>query len=157
MSSRPPGGYQPSRTGLGDDAYGEEELETVNAQRYRDDDDSVLLNPSKAKYPAGPPPSYSASRIFSARRLSKSCIAVAVLILALVLSIIGGGGYYIYQTEIINGQSPPWYPSPLGGTVPSWQDSYTKAQKMVEKMTLVEKVNITTGTGWAMGESALMS
>ncbi|TQB75873.1 hypothetical protein MPDQ_001474 [Monascus purpureus] len=40
-----------------------------------------------------------------------------------------------------------WYPTPLGGTVREWEESYRKAQQMVQEMTLVEKVNITTGTG----------
>jgi beta-glucosidase len=74
-------------------------------------------------------------------------------VVAIVISAIGGGGYYLYQTELINGQSPPWYPTPLGGSVSAWEDSYSKAKAMVERMTLVEKVNVTTGTGWAMGES----
>ena len=30
----------------------------------------------------------------------------------------------------------------------SWQESYQKAEAMVKEMTLVEKVNVTTGTGW---------
>jgi len=47
--------------------------------------------------------------------------------------------------------SPPWYPSPKGGTVASWAESYRKAHALVSQMTLLEKVNITTGTGWAMG------
>ncbi|KAL1863663.1 hypothetical protein Plec18170_000501 [Paecilomyces lecythidis] len=47
--------------------------------------------------------------------------------------------------------SPPWYPSPRGGTVKRWADSYSKAKAMVERMSLVEKVNVTTGTGWEMG------
>lgn len=47
--------------------------------------------------------------------------------------------------------SPSWYPTPRGGTVPSWENSYKKARKLVERMTLVEKVNITTGVGWQMG------
>lgn len=33
----------------------------------------------------------------------------------------------------------------------TWQQSYEKAAVMVSKMSLLEKVNITTGTGWAMG------
>ncbi|KAL9629771.1 MAG: hypothetical protein Q9164_006733 [Protoblastenia rupestris] len=49
-----------------------------------------------------------------------------------------------------DGLSPPWYPTPLGGTLREWRDSYEKASKMVEKMSLVEKVNVTTGTGWGM-------
>ena len=47
--------------------------------------------------------------------------------------------------------SPPWYPSPKGGTLSQWQESYTKAAIMVKNMTLVEKVNITTGVGWSQG------
>ena len=112
---------------------------------YRDDDEGAPL--SKPKFTSKPP----SSRFCNGRRLSKSCIAVCVLVLAIFLSITGGSGYYLYKTEIINGQSPPWYPSPLGGTVSSWADSYAKAQKMVEKMTLMEKVNVTTGVGWAQG------
>ena len=48
-----------------------------------------------------------------------------------------------------DGLSPPWYPAPHGGTLDAWKESYEKASVMVEKMSLVEKVNITTGTGWA--------
>ncbi|KAI5778066.1 glycoside hydrolase family 3 protein [Geopyxis carbonaria] len=47
--------------------------------------------------------------------------------------------------------SPPWYPAPLGGTSKSWAGAYQKAYEMVSQMTLLEKINITTGTGWAMG------
>ena len=113
------------------------------------DDSSTLLDPSQTKPIAGLP--HPRASIWSSTRLSKSCVAACVLVLALLVSLIGGSGYYLYKTELINGQSPPWYPTPLGGTVSSWQDSYAKAQKMVERMTLVEKVNITTGVGWAQG------
>ncbi|KAF8534505.1 glycoside hydrolase family 3 protein [Trichophaea hybrida] len=47
--------------------------------------------------------------------------------------------------------SPPWYPTPPGGTTKTWETSYKKASALVSQMTLVEKVNITTGLGWAMG------
>jgi beta-glucosidase len=46
--------------------------------------------------------------------------------------------------------SPPYYPSPKGGWTPDWQASYAKAQNIVSQMTLVEKVNLTTGTGLYM-------
>ncbi len=49
------------------------------------------------------------------------------------------------------GQSEPWYPSPMGGTLEDWKESYAKAAKLVNQMTLVEKVNITTGVGFMMG------
>lgn len=40
----------------------------------------------------------------------------------------------------------------LGGRLDHiWQKAYDKARKIVEKMTIVEKVNLTTGTGWGSG------
>ncbi|ODV93516.1 hypothetical protein PACTADRAFT_5293 [Pachysolen tannophilus NRRL Y-2460] len=48
--------------------------------------------------------------------------------------------------------SKPFYPSPLGGRIPNvWQEAYEKARKLVEKMSITEKVNLTTGTGWGSG------
>ncbi|KAK1754518.1 glycoside hydrolase superfamily [Echria macrotheca] len=47
--------------------------------------------------------------------------------------------------------APPYYPAPHGGWVPSWQQSYAKAQKLVSQMTLAEKTNITGGVGMYMG------
>lgn len=44
----------------------------------------------------------------------------------------------------------PWYTAPSGGTVERWRKSYEKAAKLVSQMSLVEKVNVTTGTGWSM-------
>lgn len=38
-----------------------------------------------------------------------------------------------------------------GGTLTSWRESYEKAAALVNKMSLVEKVNVTTGVGWQMG------
>ena len=141
--------YQPLRADAAED--GDDADASNDTQAYRDDDESVSLKSHKPTYASQPSGSLSRSRVFSGRRLSKSCIAVCVLVLAIFLSVIGGGGYFLWNTELINGQSPPWYPTPLGGTVSSWRDSYAKAQKMVEKMTLTEKVNITTGVGWAQG------
>ena len=45
----------------------------------------------------------------------------------------------------------PYYPAPPGGWVSNWTASYAKAQKVVTNMTLAEKVNLTTGTGYMMG------
>ena len=142
-------GYQPVKPQDDDEAVDD------SVQRpYRDDDESI---PLEHVQPSSPPPPYSAgsrrsTRGFcSCRRLSKSCIAVCVLVLAITCSTIGGGGYWAYRLQLINGQSPAWYPSPQGGTTESWKSSYTKAKQMVDKMSLAEKVNITTGVGWAMG------
>ena len=47
--------------------------------------------------------------------------------------------------------SPPYYPAPKGGWVSTWADAYKKAHQVVSQMTLAEKVNLTTGTGFFMG------
>ncbi|KAJ4148554.1 hypothetical protein LMH87_003019 [Akanthomyces muscarius] len=47
--------------------------------------------------------------------------------------------------------SPAYYPAPYGGWVDEWRDSYSKAKKLVDSMTLAEKTNITAGTGIFMG------
>ncbi|KAJ5387642.1 CAZyme family GH3 [Penicillium cosmopolitanum] len=48
-------------------------------------------------------------------------------------------------------QSPPFYPTPHGGWVSDWAEAYEKAYQVVSNMTLAEKVNLTTGTGFFMG------
>jgi beta-glucosidase len=40
------------------------------------------------------------------------------------------------------------FPSPWGAGGPGWDDAYAKARDFVSQLTLVEKVNLTTGTGW---------
>ncbi|KAI9826978.1 MAG: hypothetical protein M1819_007072 [Sarea resinae] len=81
----------------------------------------------------------------------RSCIVITLLVLALLLLVLSGGGYYVYRTAPLDGQSPSWYPSPIGGTVGPWEESYRKATELVNKMSLIEKVNITSGTGWMQG------
>ena len=43
--------------------------------------------------------------------------------------------------------SPPYYPSPWGSGTGEWANAYAKAQAFVSQLTLVEKVNLTTGVG----------
>jgi hypothetical protein len=45
--------------------------------------------------------------------------------------------------------SAPFYPSPWStpGTV-GWEDAYVKAKEFVSQLTLLEKVNLTTGVGY---------
>ncbi|PHH64730.1 hypothetical protein CDD81_3992 [Ophiocordyceps australis] len=51
--------------------------------------------------------------------------------------------------------SPPYYPSPwMNPDAPGWENAYRKAQEFVSQMTLTEKVNLTTGTGW-MGDNCV--
>lgn len=47
-----------------------------------------------------------------------------------------------------NGQlaySPPFYPSPWMKATGEWSTAYEKAKEFVGQLTLLEKVNITTG------------
>ncbi|KAK2767511.1 hypothetical protein FQN54_003668 [Arachnomyces sp. PD_36] len=44
--------------------------------------------------------------------------------------------------------SPPHYPSPWARGSGDWASAYSKAHDFVSQLTLPEKVNLTTGTGW---------
>jgi hypothetical protein len=44
--------------------------------------------------------------------------------------------------------SPPSYPSPWMRGGNGWDDAYAKAQQFVSGLTLLEKINLTTGVGW---------
>ncbi|KAL5478754.1 hypothetical protein ACEPAI_2031 [Sanghuangporus weigelae] len=85
------------------------------------------------------------------KRIRHALLIGLASVLALVVVIVSAGGTVVYITAPKNGLSPPWYPSPPGGTLPSWKTSYEKAARLVNQMSLIEKVNVTTGTGWQMG------
>lgn len=45
--------------------------------------------------------------------------------------------------------SPPVYPSPwMNPDAPGWEEAYALARDFVSQMTLLEKVNLTTGVGY---------
>lgn len=44
--------------------------------------------------------------------------------------------------------NPPSYPSPWMNGGGDWQEAYAKATQFVSQLTLLEKVNLTTGVGW---------
>ncbi|KAF2836614.1 glycoside hydrolase family 3 protein [Patellaria atrata CBS 101060] len=48
--------------------------------------------------------------------------------------------------------SPPKYPSPWIDGSGDWGDAYQRAQEFVAQLTLMEKVNLTTGIGWQAGK-----
>ena len=47
-------------------------------------------------------------------------------------------------------EAKPYYPTPKGGWISSWSESYAKAENVVSQMTLAEKVNLTSGVGLYM-------
>ena len=53
----------------------------------------------------------------------------------------------VRETAVPSPYSPPYFPAPKGGWLADWADSYAKAAKLVDQMTLAEKVNITTAIG----------
>ena len=46
------------------------------------------------------------------------------------------------------GPKTPNFPSPWVTGGPGWDDAYAKAKAFVAQLTLVEKVNLTSGVGW---------
>lgn len=44
--------------------------------------------------------------------------------------------------------SPPYYPSPWGTGTGDWASAYAKATAFVSQLTLIEKINLTTGVGY---------
>lgn len=78
------------------------------------------------------------------------CWLPLLFVLALLL-LLSAGGMWAWKARPLEGHSPPWYPSPRGGADPAWAEAYRKAAELVGAMTLVEKVNVTTGVGWMMG------
>jgi len=52
------------------------------------------------------------------------------------------------SAQLDNAFSPPSYPSPWMRGGNGWQDAYAKAKDFVSQLTLLEKVNLTTGVGW---------
>ncbi|TVY80921.1 putative beta-glucosidase E [Lachnellula suecica] len=137
----------PMRKSL-EDAYRSDSESDLDATEFLDRD--PLNEPSQAPAVAyGTAKRLRNIRTAFSRRSKGLLIFLAVLIV--FWSILAGGGFLLYKKKPLDGQSPPWYPTPLGGTVTQWSESYKKAAELVKKMTLPEKVNITTGTGWQMG------
>ncbi|RPB15449.1 beta-glucosidase-like protein [Morchella conica CCBAS932] len=81
--------------------------------------------------------------------MSSSKLSAAAFLL--LLSPIGAFGYtknYTGDGAPIAPLSPPYFPSPVTSGAGDWADAYVKARNFVDQLTLLEKVNLTTGTGW---------
>ena len=82
--------------------------------------------------------------------LRRWCCWLFTFVTAVAL-LLATGGIWAWRAAVQkDGLSPPWYPTPRGGTDAKWADGYQKAAELVKQMTLPEKVNITTGVGWSM-------
>ncbi|KAK3372692.1 glycoside hydrolase family 3 protein [Podospora didyma] len=130
------------------DDHGHDSNSDLDTTEFLEQDPSAA---EPKRLPANTRGRWSIRRLFAGR--SRCCIGILFFVLGLWV-VIGAGGTFVYkkfQEEPPYGQSPPWYPTPLGGIADTWAESYKKAAKMVSRMTLAEKVNVTTGTGWQMG------
>ena len=129
-----------------EDAYRSSNDSDLDATDYLDIDPPS----ARSKVSAYPPFQHLCNirRIFARR---SKCMLITLAVCIAVWSVLAAGGFWLYKKSPSYGQSPPWYPTPPGGTVSQWSESYKKAADLVKKMTLPEKVNITTGTGWQMG------
>ncbi|KAM5490131.1 putative beta-glucosidase [Microsporum audouinii] len=91
------------------------------------------------------------------RFLSLILFMIAVLLAIIIIFLIWGSQENLVRPKLERKYrvpdriSPTRHRTPPGKTVPGWKNSYFKAQALVNNMTLVEKVNVTTGVGWQMG------
>ncbi|RDL36548.1 Uncharacterized protein BP5553_05900 [Venustampulla echinocandica] len=137
----------PMRKSL-EEAYRSDSESDLDATEFLDSE--PLDTSSKPPPPAHQPATWLRTLQNICARRSK-CILMIIFVLIIFWMILGGGGLFLYKQKPVDGESPPWYPTPPGGTVAQWSESYNKAAELVKKMTLAEKVNVTTGTGWQMG------
>lgn len=62
------------------------------------------------------------------------------------------GGQIVPREELA--YSPPFYPSPwMNPKALGWEEAYVKAKDFVSQLTLLEKVNLTTGVGYVTIQS----
>jgi len=69
-------------------------------------------------------------------------MAPTTLFATALLAVAGGA-----QTQSLRPKTPN-FPSPWVSGGPGWDDAYAKAKAFVSQLTLVEKVNLTSGVGW---------
>jgi len=57
-------------------------------------------------------------------------------------------GFVASVASAATAPNPAGFPSPWAAGGLGWDEAYSKAKEFVSGLTLVEKVNLTTGTGW---------
>ncbi|KAF4511498.1 hypothetical protein G6O67_003289 [Ophiocordyceps sinensis] len=82
-----------------------------------------------------------------------STIAGPLLLAVVQAKAVGPAGYEPEPKATAQlAYSPPHYPSPwMDPQAPGWEEAYAHARDFVSQLTLVEKVNLTTGIGWMGG------
>lgn len=76
-----------------------------------------------------------------------SCVNFLSTVVASLLQL-ADAPFKVQQRQSDLAFSPPSYPSPwMDPEADGWADAYAQARDFVSQMTLLEKVNITTGTG----------
>ncbi|KAI8958328.1 glycoside hydrolase family 3 protein [Daldinia sp. FL1419] len=137
------------------DARSSFELDSdLDATEFLQSDPLTSSKPSTAAFSAQPRNRWPRKPCGCLAGRSTRCLLGCLGVFALAWLALSAGGFFAfkkYKQSPPDGLSPPWYPTPKGGTARSWAEAYRKASEMVDKMTLPEKVNVTTGTGWKMG------
>jgi beta-glucosidase len=122
---------------------------------------SLLLS-VLSQYHSGLSPSHDYPALDTGTPTGMAAQTILLAILPLAAAQVGGIGssaapypnvVYPNATHVSSGAasyqtSPPEYPSPWGEGLGDWGEAYAKAQAFVSGLTLTEKVNLTTGTGW---------
>lgn len=76
------------------------------------------------------------------------CTAKSLIVVVAILLQSADTSLKVHQRQTELAYSPPFYPSPwMDPEADGWADAYAKARDFVSQMTLLEKVNITTGVG----------
>ncbi|CEJ89729.1 Putative Beta-glucosidase 2 [[Torrubiella] hemipterigena] len=89
--------------------------------------------------------------------MALSRIAIAACTVASLASAVHADPSFEKRDDLPAGyNAAPYYPAPYGGWADEWRDSYAKAKKLVDSMTLAEKTNITAGTGIFMGKRRIL-
>ncbi|KAK7414408.1 hypothetical protein QQX98_006686 [Neonectria punicea] len=147
---------RPSERTSRDGGYDSDDLSDLDATAYLDE--VPLQSPAAKPSPFAPKPAERRRRwaavcqpCCSTRKRCCFTIAATIVIVWSIITIFIAAAWHKISSPPPDAQSPPWYPSPKGGTAKQWAESYRKAADLVSQMTLPEKVNITTGTGWSMG------
>src|ERR1700676_3412574 len=61
-------------------------------------------------------PSIELARLRRSFARRSKCFFAILIILIIFWTVVAGGGFFLYKVAPVDGMSPPWYPTPPGGT-----------------------------------------